>query len=180
MPTTTRYAPIDSPLGQLWLAMRGGEAVAIEWSGEQALLDGLRDRGLDPAVRDAAGVAPLRAALHGYFRGEAVALPPLCEQGLTPFRVAVLRALAAVPRGATLSYGELAGRLGRGAGAARAIGGAVGANPVPILWACHRVLQGDGSLGGFSGGLARKRWLLEFEGITWREATTSATSRRNA
>jgi methylated-DNA-[protein]-cysteine S-methyltransferase len=83
--------------------------------------------------------------------------------GGTAFQRRVWRELAKVPFGATVSYGELARRVGR-PGAARAVGQAVGANPIPILIPCHRVICSDGGLGGFSAGLEIKRWLLAHEG----------------
>jgi methylated-DNA-[protein]-cysteine S-methyltransferase len=83
------------------------------------------------------------------------------------FRQRVLLALRGIPRGHAASYGEIAARIGS-PGAARAVGGACGANPV-LLWVpCHRVLAAGGRLGGFSGGLAMKRRLLALEGIAWR------------
>lgn len=86
---------------------------------------------------------------------------PLAEGG-TPFRRAVWDALRRVPFGETVSYGELAARIGR-PGAARAVGGAVGANPLLIFIPCHRVLAAGGGLGGFSAGLDAKRALLRLE-----------------
>jgi len=82
----------------------------------------------------------------------------------TPFRVEVLTELKSLPPGRTVTYGELASRVGRPRGA-QAVGGAVGANPVPVVVPCHRVMAADGSLGGFSGGLATKRALLAHEGL---------------
>lgn len=93
--------------------------------------------------------------------------PPLAAAG-TPFQRAVWQAIDAIPLGQTLSYGELAttvaAKLGRPPGAARAAGAACGANPLPLLVPCHRVVGGDGSLTGFGGGLELKRWLLRHEG----------------
>jgi O-6-methylguanine DNA methyltransferase len=83
----------------------------------------------------------------------------------TPFRWRVWEALRRIPPGKTVSYGELARRIGA-PGAARAIGSACGANPVPVLIPCHRVLAANGRLGGFSGGLQWKRRLLEIEGVS--------------
>jgi methylated-DNA-[protein]-cysteine S-methyltransferase len=85
---------------------------------------------------------------------------PLAPRG-TPFQLAVWQALRAIPCGETISYGELAARLGS---AARAVGAANGANPLPIIVPCHRVIGADGSLTGFGGGLPIKRALLELEG----------------
>lgn len=87
-----------------------------------------------------------------------------CDVDLTfasPYAQRVLQELRQIPFGEVTSYGELARRIGS---SARAVGGAVGRNPIPIIVPCHRVLAGDGSLGGFSGGLHRKRALLAIEG----------------
>ena len=82
----------------------------------------------------------------------------------TPFTREVLTALRSVPRGSVTTYGALAAQLGRPRGA-RAVGGAVGRNPVPVVVPCHRVVASGGGLGGFSGGLAKKRSLLRLEGL---------------
>lgn len=102
-----------------------------------------------------------RAALRDYFAGKAPALPPLDLRG-TDFQLAVWRALLEIPWGETRTYGELAARIGR-AGAARAIGGANHENPVSILVPCHRVVASGGGLGGYGGGVEKKRWLLAHE-----------------
>jgi methylated-DNA-[protein]-cysteine S-methyltransferase len=86
---------------------------------------------------------------------------PLAMHG-TPFQREVWAALADIPFGETISYGELARRVGA-PGAARAVGLANGRNPVPIVVPCHRVIGADGTLTGYGGGLDRKRWLLEHE-----------------
>ncbi|MBM4286438.1 MAG: methylated-DNA--[protein]-cysteine S-methyltransferase [Deltaproteobacteria bacterium] len=80
----------------------------------------------------------------------------------TPFQIRVWQELQKIPRGTTISYQELAKRVGNPK-AARAVGQAVGANPIPIIIPCHRVIAANGSLGGYSSGLDRKRWLLEHE-----------------
>jgi methylated-DNA-[protein]-cysteine S-methyltransferase len=90
-------------------------------------------------------------------------LPPLAPSG-TAFQKEVWRQLVAIPRGETTTYGEIARRLHM-PGASQAVGQAVGANPLPILVPCHRVLAAGGKLGGFSSGLRRKRWLLAHEGV---------------
>lgn len=104
---------------------------------------------------------PLRAYLGGDL--EAVDAVTVDLAGRTPFSLAVLTALRAVGPKSLTSYGRLAAAAGH-PGAGRAVGGAVGANPVPIVVPCHRVVAGDGALGGFSGGLDVKRWLLRHEG----------------
>jgi methylated-DNA-[protein]-cysteine S-methyltransferase len=96
-----------------------------------------------------------------YFAGERRAFSvPLAMEG-SEFQRSVWRALLAIPYGETISYGELARRVGN---VARAVGLANGANPLPIIVPCHRVIGADGSLTGFGGGLAIKRALLELEG----------------
>lgn len=90
------------------------------------------------------------------------ALPPLDEPG-TPFQRAVWQALRAIPAGQTRTYAEVARALGRGPGAARAVGQACGANPIPMLTPCHRVLAAGGGWGGFSAGLAWKKRLVAAE-----------------
>jgi len=109
----------------------------------------------------------LAQELNAYFAGELREFTlPLSLSG-TPFQLAVWEELLRVPYGEVVSYGGLARRIGR-ARAARAVGGAVGANPVPILVPCHRVVRGDGSLGGFGPGLEWKRRLLALEGAKWK------------
>jgi O-6-methylguanine DNA methyltransferase len=104
----------------------------------------------------------LRRALTGK---PSAPLPPLdWPAGATPFQRAVWEALLRIPPGNTLAYGQLAEAIGRPR-AARAVGQACGANPIPVLVPCHRVVAGSGALGGFSGGLDWKRRLLAAEGM---------------
>ncbi len=105
--------------------------------------------------------AALKAGLAGR---AAKTLPPLDWSGKTEFQKSVCRALRKIRRGQTKSYGEIACAIGRPK-AVRAVGGACGANPIPVLVPCHRVLAAYGKLGGFSGGLDWKRKLLAREGI---------------
>jgi methylated-DNA-[protein]-cysteine S-methyltransferase len=105
---------------------------------------------------------------------------PLDLTRATPFRRVVLDALTGVPYGQTTTYGDLARRVG--SRSARAVGQAVGWNPLPIVIPCHRVLAANGQLGGYSAGLSRKRRLLELEGIVltprlqWRAGVTPPRS----
>jgi O-6-methylguanine DNA methyltransferase len=102
-------------------------------------------------------------ALEDFFSGKPVAVNALpLDLGGTPFQRLVWQELQKIPWGETVSYQELANRLGHPK-AARAVGQACGANSVPILIPCHRVIAADGSLGGYSSGLERKRWLLKHE-----------------
>jgi methylated-DNA-[protein]-cysteine S-methyltransferase len=104
-----------------------------------------------------------REQLAAYFAGEVTSFDlPLAPNG-TPFQKQVWEALRRIPYGETISYGELARRLGDPK-AMRAVGAANGRNPIPIIVPCHRVIGADGSLTGFGGGIDRKRWLLTHEG----------------
>jgi methylated-DNA-[protein]-cysteine S-methyltransferase len=147
-------AVCDSPVGALILV--GSE-------------DGLREvlwmeRGLPPGAQDRSCAVLEDAArqLRAYFAGELRRFELPLDLVGTPFQVQAWRALADVPYGTTVSYGEQARRLGRPA-AARAVGAANGRNPVPIVLPCHRIVGADRSLVGFGGGLDRKAWLLAHE-----------------
>jgi methylated-DNA-[protein]-cysteine S-methyltransferase len=133
--------------------------------GEDRLLHQLRQHygtagfTLEPG-RDPGG---LTSALEAYFRGELRAIERLpVETRGTPFQRSVWEALRAIPCGTTVSYSDLARRIGRPA-AVRAVGLANGANPVAVVLPCHRVVGAGGSLTGYGGGLSRKRWLLAHE-----------------
>ena len=109
----------------------------------------------------------LLRAIKRYFAGIAVDFSdiPLDLHNATPFRHDVWLAARAIPWGETASYAGLAKRMSRSPGTARAVGQALGANPIPIIIPCHRILAADGSLGGFSAGLDWKRELLGIENI---------------
>lgn len=146
----------ESPVGPLLLA---GDATALTrvhfQGGPHPLTPPSQWR------REAARFAAVTRELAEYFAGERRAFSvPLAMQG-SGFQRSVWRALVAIPYGETISYGELARRVGS---VARAVGLANGANPLPIIVPCHRVIGADGSLTGFGGGLAIKRALLELEG----------------
>ncbi len=149
---------MESPIGPLTL------------SGSGDVLSGLYMESHAPAappvpagaVRDDTAFAAARAQLAEYFAGERTGFDlPLRLTG-TPFQVDVWEALRAIPYGETVSYGELARRIGRPA-AVRAVGLANGRNPVSIVVPCHRVIGANGSLTGYGGGLDRKRHLLALE-----------------
>lgn len=111
---------------------------------------------------DDAPLAEVRRVLDAYFLGEInVILPPLDLRG-TAFQQKVWQALQAIPAGETRSYGDIAREIGAPT-AVRAVGAAVGRNPVSILVPCHRVVGSSGKLTGYAGGLDRKTWLLAHE-----------------
>jgi methylated-DNA-[protein]-cysteine S-methyltransferase len=105
--------------------------------------------------------------LKEYFRGERPVFDLPLHLDMSPFTTAVLRAVERIPFGEAMSYGDVAHTLNRPR-AARAVGNAVGSNPLPLVIPCHRVLASEGRLGGFGCGLGWKRFLLALEGIRWR------------
>ncbi|MBQ1099525.1 methylated-DNA--[protein]-cysteine S-methyltransferase [Streptomyces sp. b94] len=158
--TTTYWTETDSPVGTLLLtADPGGTLTSLSVPGQKG------GRSVREGWRHDAG--PFRAAeeqLAAYFAGELKEFRlPLCAEG-TAFRERVWAALDDVPYGATTTYGEIAARIGASRPAVRAVGGAIGANPLLILRPCHRVIGSDGSLTGYAGGLERKTALLTLEG----------------
>jgi O-6-methylguanine DNA methyltransferase len=123
----------------------------------------LRDHYGTYTLEEGAAPAALTRALEAYFAGNLDAFADVrTATGGTAFQREVWQALRAIPAGTTMSYGQLAARLGR-PGASRAVGAANGANPIPIVVPCHRVIGANGTLTGFGGGLPRKRWLLDHE-----------------
>ncbi|MEU1401039.1 methylated-DNA--[protein]-cysteine S-methyltransferase [Streptomyces sp. NPDC005728] len=161
METTTYWTGTDTPIGRLLLtADPDGALTSLSMPGQKGgrtVQDGWRH---DPG--------PFRAAeeqLAAYFAGELKDFRlPLRTHG-TEFRERVWAALDSVPYGATTSYGEIAARIGAFRAAVRAVGGAIGANPLLIVRPCHRVIGADGSMTGYAGGLERKVWLLTLEGV---------------
>jgi methylated-DNA-[protein]-cysteine S-methyltransferase len=144
---------IETPIGTLGLVGSDDGLRAVFFDGHRVEPDG-SCAVLDEAARQ----------LAAYFAGELIDFDlPLDLHG-TDFQRSCWLALATIPYGQTVSYGEQARRLGLGPAAARAVGAANGQNPLPIVLPCHRVIGADGSLTGFGGGLDTKRQLLELEG----------------
>ncbi len=154
----TAQARFDTPLGPVLLA-RTARGLAGLWFDGQRHHPGTLAAPLrvdDPLLRHAAEL------LQRYFAGEPVAFDlPLDLHG-TPFQQSVWRALLQIPAGRTSSYGAIARGLGTPQ-AVRAVGAAIGRNPLSVIVPCHRVLGQDGSLTGYAGGLPRKRSLLALE-----------------
>lgn len=154
---------LETPLGPM-TAARSAQGLSGLWFDGQRHHPGPLAVPVDPG--DDALLVRTAARLQAYFAGQPPhalpAPPPLDPQG-TPFQRAVWQALLEIMPGQQRRYGELARALGR-PHAARALGAAVGRNPISILIPCHRVLGADGSLTGYAGGLARKAALLRLEG----------------
>jgi methylated-DNA-[protein]-cysteine S-methyltransferase len=130
---------------------------------ESRMLRLLREHYGTYTLNDGPAPAAITRSLDAYFNGEIDALDDIpTATGGTPFQREVWRALRTILPGVTISYGQLAEKIGR-AGSARAVGAANGANPIPIVVPCHRVIGANGTLTGFASGLPRKRWLLDHE-----------------
>ena len=156
MDLLTTYA---SPLGEIVLAADGDALIGLWFSGQAHFGAGLR--GAEEG--DCAVLREAKAWLDAYFAGNAPeALPKLKPRG-TAFQQRVWAELLRIPRGETVTYGALAERLGSHA---RAVGSAVGRNPISIIIPCHRVVGADGSLTGYAGGTERKKALLQIESGT--------------
>ena len=160
---------ITTPIGELIIiADREGRLRTIDWTDHEARMTLLLDRyygkggyTLTPK-RDPGG---LSSAMRRYFKGEIGVLAglPVATTG-TPFQSSVWKALRRIKHGTTISYGQLAQRIGKPK-VVRAVGLANGQNPISIVVPCHRVIGSNGSLTGYGGGLHRKQWLLAHEGV---------------
>lgn len=166
---TTLYATVGSPLGELLLV--GQESAAAPGGTALASLSVPGQKG-GVAVQDGWTRAPeafawIAAQLAAYFDGSRTRFDieyADAPAGGTPFRRTVWTALDDIPYGTTVSYGELAARIGAPRAAVRAVGAAIGANPLLVVRPCHRVIGAGGALTGYAGGLDRKRALLTHEG----------------
>jgi len=160
------YAPVDSPFGTLHAAVtkRGLVRLAFPEEDIDSVVEHLARRLSPRIVQATALLDPVRRELDEYFAGRRHEFELALDWSLIgPFGRRVLRKTAAIPYGGHLSYAEVATEAGSPRGA-RAAGNALGSNPIPIVIPCHRVLRSGGSLGGYGGGLERKRYLLELEG----------------
>jgi methylated-DNA-[protein]-cysteine S-methyltransferase len=149
-----------SPLGTMIVAATARGLAGVWFEGQRHL----PDTSAWPQQDDHPVLRRAVAQLAEYFAGQRTVFDlPLDLQGGSAFQQSVWRALQDIPRGGTTSYAALGQRIGR-PGAARAVGAAVGRNPLSIVVPCHRVLGTDGSLTGYAGGLPRKTALLHLEG----------------
>ncbi|MBS0549920.1 MAG: methylated-DNA--[protein]-cysteine S-methyltransferase [Proteobacteria bacterium] len=160
---------LPTPAGEMIvIADAEGNLRVIDWTDHEARMKLMLDRqygrgnwSLTPA-RDPGG---LTSAMRRYFKGDCAVIDklPVKTEG-TPFQKSVWKALRGIKCGSTISYAELARRIGKPK-AVRAVGLANGQNPVSVVVPCHRVIGSNGSLTGYGGGLPRKKWLLEHEGV---------------
>lgn len=176
---TVRTTTVETPAGELRVA------VVVDADGERVVAAAFDDHFERVAARvrlrlaDAEwvqGATDASAAVARYVAGDLEALAGVAVEAVgTPFQQRVWTALRDIPVGATCSYGELAARVGS-PGAVRAVGTANGANPAWLVVPCHRVVRGDGSLGGYGGGVDRKAWLLAHEGASGHHAGESTVA----
>ena len=161
------HSTYDSPVGALTVVVTPRGLVRLSYPGEgiAAVLDELADR-VSPGILEAPErTDAVRRQLDDYFDGSRHAFDvPIDWRLVRGFAGDVLRATARIPFGSVSSYREVATEAGS-PNAYRAAGNALGSNPIPIVVPCHRVLHADGGLGGYTGGLDRKRFLLRLEGI---------------
>jgi methylated-DNA-[protein]-cysteine S-methyltransferase len=155
--SVTRYRWVESPFGRLLIAGDGEGLRSITFDRE-----GRRCRPASDWIRDDGLLKDPASQLESYFAGRLVRFDLDLAATGTEFQIEVWKAVEAIPYGETASYGEIATRIGRPK-AVRAVGAANGANPLPIVIPCHRVIGSDGSLTGYGGGLDLKASLLELE-----------------
>jgi methylated-DNA-[protein]-cysteine S-methyltransferase len=160
MPSPTKqslYTTMESPIGELLLVSDGDTLHGLY------MQDGRKPKRIAPDWKAAAEpFADVKTQLEEYFAGARTTFEVTLTVDGAPFEREVWHALEAIPYGETVSYGEIARRVGQPA-AARAVGTANGRNPIAVIVPCHRVIGADGSLTGYGGGLERKRLLLELE-----------------
>ncbi len=165
--TDVAYGEVDSPLGPLYAAVTRRGLVTLAYGGDEFEVESrLLARLVSPRILRTAGrVDPVRRQLEEYFEGRRFRFDiPIDWALVRGFGRDVLAATAAIPYGQVLTYREVATVAQRPL-AARAAGNALSANPIPIVVPCHRVVHSGGGLGGYTGGLDRKRFLLRLEGV---------------
>ncbi len=170
-PERLRLDRLMTPIGEaLIVTDDAGYLRALDWADRDSGMARLLRLHYGPVVPEP-GAAPIhiRRLLQRYFAGELGCLRTIeWRTAGTPFQRSVWKALAKIAPGETVSYGVLAAKLGCPR-SVRAVGMANGANPISVVVPCHRVVGADGSLTGYGGGIARKRWLLDHEGARFRE-----------
>ncbi len=159
------YGPIPSPIGTLLAAVtqRGLLALAFESEDQDEVLSMIAAK-VSPAIIDLpSATTVVREQLDAYFGSRLRVFDLDVDRSLlSPFQRAILKATFEIPHGEVRTYGQMAAAAGRPKGA-QAAGQALGANPIPIVIPCHRVVAANGNLTGYAGGLDRKRFLLDLE-----------------
>lgn len=157
MVNVMKYKLIASPVGPLKIIVDDHALRAILWENDQSKWTNLHEAKQDPLILE------VEKQLKQYFEKKRTSFTlPLHAQG-TPFQEKVWQLLCKIPFGSTWSYKDIAEKIDNPK-AVRAVGGAIGKNPISIVIPCHRVIGASGSLTGFAGGLERKKMLLDLEG----------------
>ena len=159
------YSALETPLGRMWAAASERGLVQFDMTDDkEGFMRELKARINAEYVEDPSKFKQLRAELERYFSGEKLIFKGPFDMRGTSFQVDVWKAIHSIPNGKLTSYGGIAKQIGRPK-AVRAVGNAVGDNPMGLIVPCHRVVSSDGGIGGFSTGLEWKRKLLAQEGI---------------
>lgn len=177
-PETFLLDRLKTPIGTALLVTDSdGVLRALDWEDHERRMTDLLRRHYGAAVlREARATEAVKAALTGYFDGALDRLATIeWRVAGTAFQRKVWTALTAIPAGTTMSYGALAAQLGMPR-AVRAVGHANGCNPLSVVVPCHRLIGADGSLVKYGGGLMRKRWLLEHEGVVLEPTSETRSS----
>jgi methylated-DNA-[protein]-cysteine S-methyltransferase len=166
----TIYRRLQTPVGELLLTASDTALTGVYFPTSRRgpppthRADWTEDAGQGPTGPTGEMLARATLQLNEYFAGQRTTFDLPLEAMGSVFEHRVWKALRSIPYGTTTSYGDVAKRMGDPS-ATRAVGSANGKNPIPIIIPCHRVLGANGDLTGFGGGLDRKRWLLEHEGV---------------
>jgi methylated-DNA-[protein]-cysteine S-methyltransferase len=153
---SVNHTTVDSPIGELTLVARGGRLTGVYFPHHWYKPD---PAGFGP--RTETGFEEPASQLAEYFAGQRTSFDLPLEARGDPFKIRVWDLIKAIPYGQTVTYGDLAAKLGETT--AKEVGAAVGRNPLSVVVPCHRVVGKDGGLTGYAGGLARKRFLLDLE-----------------
>ncbi|MBX5446368.1 methylated-DNA--[protein]-cysteine S-methyltransferase [Sphaerobacter sp.] len=163
---TVAYDWIDSPVGPLLVAVSPRGLCRVDYGGTEAEIVAWAESQRLVPRHDPDAVRPYVTQLQEYFAGARQHFDlPVDLTAVSPFTRRVLEVTAQVPFGRLVTYRDIARTIGQ-PGATRAVGNALGSNPVPIVVPCHRVVRSDGTIGGYTGGLAIKWHLLAIEGVT--------------
>jgi O-6-methylguanine DNA methyltransferase len=160
-----KYSCLDSPFGPVFIAetIRGVCFVSLSKISEAKFQSLLRKRFQKEVIRDDRKLKNIIQELSSYFNGHRVNFKSILDLSIgTKFQRKVWEKVSEIPYGELRSYKWIASKIGN-PNAVRAVGNAVGKNPVPPIIPCHRVIRSDGKLGGFSSGIALKKWLLKLE-----------------
>jgi methylated-DNA-[protein]-cysteine S-methyltransferase len=164
-----RYGYMESPVGDIVLAVSDMGVTEVSYLAENDLYDTLRElegRGFLVYERQGA-VEPVADELRAYFQGQQVGFSvPVDLTGISEFTRRVLHSTKQIPYGKVWTYGDVARAIGQPR-ASRAVGNALGRNPLPVIIPCHRVILSSGAMGWYTGGPAIKRTLLGIEGVSW-------------